>query len=195
MKDLVDSGVLPVCEFQWSKGIWSSPGSGIKTEQLCCRKRDREKEKCAIVRPMGVKRAMKEPEIMNEKSLLIQEEMRHLLPMSFHPWNLPWEATQKEKPFHLYLVGCQQVAAAPCLTKSLPTSCMICLFPCLPENTAAKKCAHQKLFWHCWSSLAQIWLEGLQEVSRKLGEKSCSDPVVKSSKETKWCGGKEGCGV
>lgn len=187
MKDLVDSGVLPVCEFQWGKGIWSSPGSRIKPEQLCCSKGDREKGKCAVVRPMSVKRAMREPEIMNEKSLLSQEEMHHLPPMSFHPWSLPWEETQKEKPFHLYLVGCQQVTAAPCLTKRLSTSHIICLLPCLPENKTEKKKkrAHQKLFWHCWSSLAQVWLEGLQGVNRNLGEKSCSDPFVKSSRETK----------
>lgn len=85
MKDLVNSGVLTVCEFQQGKGIWSSPGSTVRTEQLCCRKRQREKRKCAIVRPMGVKRAVRGPETINEKSLLAQEEVHHLLPMSFHP--------------------------------------------------------------------------------------------------------------
>lgn len=152
MKDVVNSGVLTGClSVQWGKGIRSSSGSRVRTEE-------RQKGKCAIVRPMGVKRAMREPEITDQKSLLIREEMHHLLPMSFHPWNLPWEETQKEKPFHLCIVGCQQVAAAPCLTKRLSTSHIICLLPCLSENKAEKKkkSPHQKLFWHCWSSLAQV---------------------------------------
>lgn len=133
---MVSSGVLSVCEFQWGKGICSP--LALESE-LSSSAAGREKGKCAILRPMGVKRVVREPEIINEKSLMIQEEMHHLLPMSFHPWNLPWEETEKEKPFHLYLVGCQQVAAAPCLTKRLSTSHIICLLPCLSENKAEKK--------------------------------------------------------
>lgn len=43
------------------------------------------KRKCATVRPMGAKRAMKEPATIQEKFLQAQQEVHHLLSMCFHP--------------------------------------------------------------------------------------------------------------